>query len=134
VVGLAPSTTTPTITTRCVYNLDLSQPTSRHTQSQIDAMEQPGSNLLSLPELTPLEQEVLEEYERLAENMKKVRESHPAPPALRTHQTVAVRRTNQSAIQGSHECCVQVTSARANVSLLLVARRDAGPPGVQPLG
>ncbi|KAI8964790.1 DASH complex, subunit Dad3 [Daldinia sp. FL1419] len=27
--------------------------------------------LLSPPELTPLEQEVLEEYERLAENMKK---------------------------------------------------------------
>jgi hypothetical protein len=29
--------------------------------------------LTSPPELTPLEQEVLEEYERLAENMKKVR-------------------------------------------------------------
>ena len=28
--------------------------------------------LASPPELTPLEQEVLEEYERLAENMKKV--------------------------------------------------------------
>jgi hypothetical protein len=33
-------------------------------------MEQ--SNVLSPPELSPLEQEVLEEYERLAENMKKV--------------------------------------------------------------
>ncbi|KAH8197813.1 hypothetical protein TruAng_008011 [Truncatella angustata] len=34
-------------------------------------MEQPQPNpLLSPPELTPLEQEVLEEYERLAENMK----------------------------------------------------------------
>jgi DASH complex subunit Dad3 len=32
---------------------------------------QPAS-LLSPPELTPLEQEVLSEYERLAENMKKV--------------------------------------------------------------
>lgn len=30
-------------------------------------------SLLSPPDLSPLEQEVLEEYERLAENMKKVR-------------------------------------------------------------
>ncbi|XXG97196.1 hypothetical protein Hte_003491 [Hypoxylon texense] len=36
--------------------------------------------LLSPPELTPLEQEVLEEYERLAENMKKA-SSLPPPPA-----------------------------------------------------
>ena len=39
-------------------------------------MEQSTSNpnlLASAPELTPLETEVLEEYERLAENMKKVR-------------------------------------------------------------
>ncbi|KAI2642200.1 DASH complex subunit Dad3-domain-containing protein [Xylaria nigripes] len=36
-------------------------------------MEQSASNpLLSPPDLTPLEQEVLEEYERLAENMKKL--------------------------------------------------------------
>ncbi|CAJ2511607.1 Uu.00g072320.m01.CDS01 [Anthostomella pinea] len=36
-------------------------------------MDQPGANpLLSPPELTPLEQEVLDEYERLAENMKKL--------------------------------------------------------------
>jgi hypothetical protein len=35
-------------------------------------MDQGPPNLLSPPELTPLEQEVLEEYERLAENMKKV--------------------------------------------------------------
>merc|ERR1712000_689625 len=34
-------------------------------------MDQP-TNLLSQPELTPLQQEVLEEYERLAENMKKL--------------------------------------------------------------
>ncbi|KAI1388898.1 DASH complex, subunit Dad3 [Hypoxylon trugodes] len=35
-------------------------------------MDNPGANpLLSPPELTPLEQEVLDEYERLAENMKK---------------------------------------------------------------
>ncbi|OTB03390.1 hypothetical protein M426DRAFT_12542 [Hypoxylon sp. CI-4A] len=32
---------------------------------------QPPNPLLSPPELSPLEQEVLEEYERLAENMKK---------------------------------------------------------------
>ncbi len=32
----------------------------------------PSNNLIAPPELTPLEQEVLEEYERLAENMKKV--------------------------------------------------------------
>lgn len=37
-------------------------------------MDQPQANpLLSPPELSPMEQEVLEEYERLAENMKKVR-------------------------------------------------------------
>ncbi|RYP11964.1 hypothetical protein DL767_011533 [Monosporascus sp. MG133] len=33
---------------------------------------QAPSSLLSPPELSPLEQEVLEEYERLAENMKKL--------------------------------------------------------------
>lgn len=32
----------------------------------------PAGSLLSPPDLSPLEQEVLEEYERLAENMKKV--------------------------------------------------------------
>lgn len=42
------------------------------------AMDQGASNLLSTPELTPLEHEVLEEYERLAENMKKVL----LPPSL----------------------------------------------------
>ncbi|CAH0022068.1 hypothetical protein V2G26_001148 [Clonostachys chloroleuca] len=35
-------------------------------------MDQGPPNLLSPPELTPLEQEVLDEYERLAENMKKL--------------------------------------------------------------
>lgn len=36
-------------------------------------MEQGTSNaLLSPPELSPLEQDVLDEYERLAENMKKL--------------------------------------------------------------
>ncbi|KAH8161643.1 hypothetical protein CIB48_g6600 [Xylaria polymorpha] len=36
-------------------------------------MDQAATNpLLSPPELSPLEQEVLEEYERLAENMKKL--------------------------------------------------------------
>ncbi|KAI4593234.1 hypothetical protein LQW54_009867 [Pestalotiopsis sp. IQ-011] len=36
-------------------------------------MDQPQPNpLLSPPELSPMEQEVLEEYERLAENMKKL--------------------------------------------------------------
>ncbi|KAH6676032.1 DASH complex subunit Dad3 [Plectosphaerella plurivora] len=30
------------------------------------------SNMLGQPEMSPLEQEVLEEYERLAENMKKL--------------------------------------------------------------
>ncbi|RYP23258.1 hypothetical protein DL765_001167 [Monosporascus sp. GIB2] len=33
---------------------------------------QAPNSLLSPPELSPLEQEVLEEYERLAENMKKL--------------------------------------------------------------
>ncbi|RKU40022.1 hypothetical protein DL546_000389 [Coniochaeta pulveracea] len=41
-------------------------------------MEPPTSDLLDLhitqPELSPLEQEVIEEYERLAENMKKLAE------------------------------------------------------------
>ncbi len=48
-------------------------------------MEQNPSNpslLSSPPELTPLETEVLEEYERLAENMKKVRSSsHSSNPS-----------------------------------------------------
>lgn len=36
-------------------------------------MDAPTTNpLLSPPELSPIEQEVLEEYERLAENMKNV--------------------------------------------------------------
>jgi DASH complex subunit DAD3 len=40
----------------------------------MDPPPRPQSSLLaSPPELSPLEQEVLEEYERLAENMKKVR-------------------------------------------------------------
>ncbi|KAL2135228.1 hypothetical protein VTI74DRAFT_9320 [Chaetomium olivicolor] len=39
----------------------------------MDPPPRPQSSLLtSPPELTPLEQEVLEEYERLAENMKKL--------------------------------------------------------------
>ena len=39
----------------------------------MDPPPRPQSSLIaSPPELTPLEQEVLEEYERLAENMKKV--------------------------------------------------------------
>ena len=38
------------------------------------------SSLLSPPDLTPLEQEVLDEYERLAENMRKV--SLTPPPHL----------------------------------------------------
>ena len=43
-------------------------------------MEQgPSSHLISPPELTPLQQEVLEEYERLAENMKKVGLAFPPP-------------------------------------------------------
>lgn len=37
------------------------------------------SSLLSPPDLTPLEQEVLDEYERLAENMRKVSLT-PQPP------------------------------------------------------
>ncbi|KAK4241058.1 DASH complex subunit Dad3-domain-containing protein [Achaetomium macrosporum] len=39
----------------------------------MDPPPRPQSSLLtSPPELTPLEQEVLDEYERLAENMKKL--------------------------------------------------------------
>lgn len=42
----------------------------------------PGAGLLAPPppELSPIEQDVLDEYERLAGNMKKVR-----PPSLHTH-------------------------------------------------
>jgi DASH complex subunit DAD3 len=38
-------------------------------------MDQPhaGGGLISPPELSPMEQEILEEYERLATNMKTVR-------------------------------------------------------------
>merc|ERR1712000_752338 len=39
-------------------------------QPPTSSRRQPG--LISQPELTPLQQEVLEEYERLAENMKKL--------------------------------------------------------------
>lgn len=41
----------------------------------------PSNTLLPppAPELSPLEQDVLEEYERLAENMKKVIMLHPVP-------------------------------------------------------
>ena len=56
------------------------QPDYHHTHARQrereKKMEQSTSNpnlLASAPELTPLETEVLEEYERLAENMKKVR-------------------------------------------------------------
>ncbi len=48
-------------------------PKGRHTKDNMDTQTRPQSSLLtSPPELTPLEQEVLDEYERLAENMKKV--------------------------------------------------------------
>lgn len=51
-------------------------------------MDQTAQNpLLSPPELSPLEQEVLDEYERLADNMSKVRNKqnplaclYPPPP------------------------------------------------------
>lgn len=39
----------------------------------MDDMDQQHGGLLSPPELSPLEQEVLEEYERLATNMRTVR-------------------------------------------------------------
>lgn len=39
-----------------------------------------SSALLSPPELSPLEQEVLDEYERLADNMKNVRLAKPFIP------------------------------------------------------
>lgn len=45
------------------------------------AMESTMNTLSDPPELSPLEQEVLEEYEVLAENMKKVRPpTRPTPP------------------------------------------------------
>jgi hypothetical protein len=40
-------------------------------------MDQQHGGLLSPPELSPLEQEILEEYERLATNMKTVRVKKP---------------------------------------------------------
>jgi len=48
-------------------------------------MERDGSNpLVSPPELTPLEQQVIDEYERLAENMKKVKNTTSLPPLVST--------------------------------------------------
>lgn len=44
-----------------------------------------GGLLGAQPELSPLEQEVLDEYERLAENMKKVRSATYPPLALPLH-------------------------------------------------
>ena len=41
-----------------------------------------SANLLSTPELSPLEQDVLDEYERLAENMKKVMQQPPWPQKI----------------------------------------------------
>lgn len=45
---------------------------------------------LSPPELSPLEQEVLDEYERLAENMKTVSK---APPGRRARSDTLTQRT-----------------------------------------
>ncbi|KAF7539853.1 hypothetical protein G7Z17_g12335 [Cylindrodendrum hubeiense] len=45
-----------------------------------------GGGLLSQPELSPLEQEVLDEYERLAENMSKVCPSTPVSFCLNRKQ------------------------------------------------
>lgn len=55
-----------------------------------------NSNLLSSPELSPLEQEVLDEYERLAENMKKVSPSNQPPLSANQnehHESRVVSRT-----------------------------------------
>ena len=56
------------------------------------------SSLLSSPDLSPLEQEVLEEYERLAENMKRVSLSLPClttTPAPEKHTAVHTKEWNQ---------------------------------------
>lgn len=46
-----------------------------------------SSALLSPPELSPLEQEVLDEYERLADNMKNVRFAQPLLPLILSLQS-----------------------------------------------
>lgn len=58
-------------------------------------MDQAATNpLLSPPELSPLEQEVLEEYERLAENMKKVRNPLPLHvPQSENHLSASFKKT-----------------------------------------
>ncbi|KAH7321033.1 DASH complex subunit Dad3-domain-containing protein [Stachybotrys elegans] len=48
-------------------------------------MDAGASTLLSPPELSPLEQEVLDEYERLADNMKKARKHLPILLLLSCH-------------------------------------------------
>lgn len=61
-------------------------------------MEQGTGSLLSPPELTPLEQEVLDEYERLAENMNKVRvrNSSPRSNLPRVNQAMIARNTTNA--------------------------------------
>jgi hypothetical protein len=70
-------------------------------------MEPPTSDLLDLhitqPELSPLEQEVIEEYERLAENMKKVchhpiHSTSPSPLALSSPSRPLSNRANHADI------------------------------------
>lgn len=56
----------------------LSRATKSTSAGEMD--QSTSSALLSQPELSPLEQDVLDEYERLAENMKKVCFSAASPP------------------------------------------------------
>lgn len=52
-------------------------PAHRHEPARRMDDRPASSALLSPPELSPLEQEVLDEYERLADNMKNVRLAQP---------------------------------------------------------
>jgi len=63
---------------RSVDTQQTKKPLSSHKMDPTPSAPNP-SLLASPPELSPLEQEVLEEYERLAENMKKVT---TPPPSL----------------------------------------------------
>ena len=63
------------------FNQDIftTSPSKMEQQQQQQQQPQPNPLLNSPPELTPTEQDVLDEYERLAENMKKVHQQNHSP-------------------------------------------------------
>lgn len=84
----------------------------------------PGS-LLSPPELTPLEQDVLDEYEKLAENMKKVRLLHTSFNSISNSCLLRSRGGRQFAKQAPS--CGHSSQLTVRLSLACL---HSGPPGL----